>query len=141
MSKKILFKVAVALIFVAAAVVWLLSVLMPDSFAGLNLSWVIAAACGALGVLYILRGLFTKTLTFLKKAYIIVGSVFIVAGVLALVGTFIEAKLVLPIIAIVLTVCGLLCILAVGGKKWDTADNQKVGYKDYRQRKKDGEKF
>ena len=141
MSKKILFKVAVALVFVAAAVVWLLSVVMPEAFAGLNLSWVIAIACGALGVLFILRGIFAKTLTFVKKAYIFVGGALIIAGVLALVGTFVETKLVLPIIAIVITVCALLAILAVGGKKWDTADNEKVGYKDYRQRKKDGEKF
>ena len=104
MSKKIFFKVAVALVFVAAAVVWLLSVVMPDQFAGLNLAWVIAAACGAIGLLFVLRGIIAKTLTFVKRAYIIVGAVLIIAGVLALVGTFIPNNLVLPIIAIVITV-------------------------------------
>lgn len=140
MSKKIFFKVGVALVFVAAAVVWLLSVLLPEQFGGINLSWVIAVACGLLGVLFILRAFLSKTLTFIKKFYIAVAAVFFVAAVLALVGTFIENKWVLPIIAIVLTVAGLLSILAVGGKKWDTADNEKVGYKTYRERKEEEEK-
>ena len=140
MSKKIFFKVGVALVFVAAAVVWLLSVLMPEKFGQINLSWVIAAACGLLGILFLLRGLFAKNLTFVKKAYILVAAVLFIAAVLALVGTFIETKLVLPIIAIILTVCALLAILAVGGKKWDTADNEKVGYKTYRERKAEEEK-
>ena len=141
MSKKIFFKVAIALVFVAAAVVWLLSVVMPEKFENINLSWVIAVACGLIGLIFVLRGVFEKNLTFVKKLFIFVGAAIMVAGILALVGTFIPNKLVLPIIAIVITVAALVSILAVGGKKWDTADNEKVGYKNYRQRKEDGEKF
>jgi len=141
MSKNLWFKVLVALVFVGAALVWVLSVAMPDKFHNINLSWVIAAACALLGFLFILRGFVDKTLTFIKKFYVIVGCALIVAAVLALVGTIIDNKLVLPIIALGITVAALTSILVVGGKKWDTADNQKVGYKDYRQRKKDGEKF
>ena len=141
MSKKLWFKVLVALVFVAAALVWILSVAMPDKFGGINLSWVIAAACGLLGALFILRGFVDKTLTYVKKFYVFVGFALIVAGVLALVGTLIDNKYVLPIIALGITAAALVSILVVGGKKWDTADNEKVGYKDYRQRKKDGEKF
>ena len=140
MSKKLFFKVGVALVFIAAAVVWLLSVLMPEKFGNINLSWVIAAACALLGVLFLLRGIFEKNLTFVKKLYVAIAAVLFVAAVLALVGTFIETKLVLPIIAIVITVCALIAILAVGGKKWDTADNEKVGYKTYRERKAEEEK-
>ena len=140
MSKKVFFKVGVALIFVAAAVVWLLSVLMPEKFGDINLSWVIAVACGLLGLMFILRAFFDKTLTYVKKFYVLVGVVLFIAAVLALVGTFIEAKLVLPIIAIIITVSALISILAVGGKKWDPADNEKVGYKTYRERKAEEEK-
>ena len=68
-----------------------------------------------------------------------VSMVLAVAGVLALVGTIIDDKLVLPIIAIIITVGILLCILAVGGKKWDQGDNEVAGYKDYRTRKKEEE--
>lgn len=140
MNKKGIFKIVVALIFVAAAVVWLLSALMPEKFADLNLAWLIAAFAGAMGIAFILRGLFSKTVGAAKKAYIILGAAFIVGGVLALVGTIIDDKLVLPIIAVVITAAALLCVLAVGGKKWDTADNEKVGYKNYYQRKKEEEK-
>lgn len=140
MSKKIFFKVGVALVLVAAAVVWLLSVLMPEKFKDVNLSWVIAVACGAIGLLFVLRGIFSKTLGAAKKLYVFVGAAFFIAAVLALVGTFIAGKLVLPIIAIIIAVAALLSILVVGGKKWDTADNEKVGYKNYYQRKEEEEK-
>lgn len=139
MSKKILFKVLVALLFVAAAVVWLLSVLIPEEFENINLAWIIAAFAGVLGLMFILRGLFSKTIGPAKKFYIILGAVFIIAGVLALVGTIIDDKLVLPVIAVVITAAALLCVLAVGGKKWDSADNEKVGYKNYYERKKEEE--
>ncbi len=140
MKKKVFFKVGVALIFVAAAVVWLLSVLMPEKFGNIDLGWVIAVACGLLGAMFILRAFLDKTLTFVKKFYVLCGAALLVAAVLALVGTLIESKLALPIIAIVITVCALLSVLAVGGKKWDTADNEKVGYKTYRERKAEEEK-
>lgn len=140
MKKKSIFKILVALLFVVAAVVWLLSVVMPDKFKNLNLSWLIAAFAGALGLLFIIRGLFSKTIGGAKKFYIFVGAVLIIGGVLALVGTIIDDKLVLPIIAVVITSAALLSVLAVGGKKWDTADNEKIGYKNYYQRKQDEEK-
>ena len=125
MSKKLLFKVLVALCFVAVAVIWLLSA---AGVIAVNLSWVIV------------YGFAAKTVGVAKKLYILFGGVLVVAGVLALVGAFvIEAKLVLPIIAIVITAVVLLCILAVGGKKWDQADNENVGYKDYRTRKREEE--
>lgn len=136
MSKKFLLKVLVALCFVAVAVVWLLSAI---GVIEVNLAWLIAAFAFALAVIFIVYGLAAKTLGTIKKFYIIFGAVLAVAGVLALVGTIIEDKLVLPIIAIIITVGMLLCILAVGGKKWDQGDNEVAGYKDYRTRKKEEE--
>ena len=136
MSKKLLFKVLVALCFVAVAVVWLLSAL---DVIHVNLSWVIAVFAFALAALFIIYGLAEKTVGAIKKLYILFGAALAVAGILALVGTFIDGNLVLPIIAIIVTVAVLLCILAVGGKKWDQADNENVGYKDYRTRKAEEE--
>lgn len=140
MSKKIFFKVAVCLVLVAAAVVWLLSVLLPEQFGNLNLSWVIAAACAILGVLFIVSGFVSKTVSVAKKFYVIVGAVFMVAAVLALVGTFIANNLVLPIIGVIIAVAALLSVLVVGGKKWDEGDNKQIGYKNYYQRKEEEEK-
>ena len=136
MSKNMLFKVLIALCFVAVAVVWALSA---AEVITVRLDWLIAVFAFALALVFILRGLFSKTVGIAKKLWIILGAVLVVAGVLALVGTFIDTKLVLPIIAIVVTVAVLLCVLATGGKKWDEADYTKVGYKDYRTRKREQE--
>lgn len=136
MSKKLLFKVLAALCFIAVAVVWLLSAV---GVIEVNLSWLIAVFAFALALLCIIYGLISKTVGTFKKMYILLGAALVIAGILALVGTFIDSKLVLPIIAIVITVAVLLCILAVGGKKWDQGDNENVGYKDYHTRKKEEE--
>ncbi len=136
MSKNLLFKVLVALCFVAVAVLWALSV---AEIITINLSWLIAIFAFALGALFILKGLIAKNVGTYKKLNILFGALLVVAGILALVGTFIDTKLVLPIIAIVITVAILLCILATGGKKWDQGDNENVGYKNYWERKKEKE--
>lgn len=140
MSKKLLFKVLVALCFVAVAVVWLLSAL---DVIEVNMSWLIAIFAFALAALFIIYGFASKTVGVAKKLYIVFGGALAVAGVFALIGSFMDkenvARLVLPIIAIAVTVVVLLCILAVGGKKWDQADNENVGYKDYRTRKREEE--
>ena len=134
MSKNILFKVLVALCFVGAAVVWALSA---ANIIEVNLSWVIAIFAFALGALFILKGVIGKNIGTFKKMNILFGALLVIAGIVALVGTFIDEAMFLPIIAIIITAAVLLCILATGGKKWDQADNQNAGYKDYRTRKKE----
>ena len=136
MSKNLLFKVLVALCFVAAAVLWILSA---ADIIAINMSWAIAVFAFVLGALFIGKGLFSRNVGTFKKLNILFGAVFVVAGVLALVGTFIEESLVLPIIALIATLAVLLCILATGGRKWDQGDNDNAGYKNYWQRKKEKE--
>ena len=136
MSKNLLFKVLVALCFVAAAVLWILSA---ADIIAINMSWAIAVFAFVLGALFIGKGLFSRNVGTFKKLNILFGAVFVVAGVLALVGTFIEESLVLPIIALIVTLAVLLCILATGGRKWDQGDNDNAGYKNYWQRKKEKE--
>ena len=136
MSKNLLFKVLVALCFVAAAVLWILSA---ADIIAINMSWAIAVFAFVLGALFVGKGLFSRNVGTFKKLNILFGAVFVVAGVLALVGTFIEESLVLPIIALIVTLAVLLCILATGGRKWDQGDNDNAGYKNYWQRKKEKE--
>ena len=136
MSKNLLFKVLVGLLFVGVAVVWLLSAMEIIEW---PLSWVIAVFAGSLGIVFILKGVFQKNLGMVKKLNVVFGGVFIVAAALALVGTIIQDNLILPIIAIIVTVVLLLTVLVVGGKKWDQGDNQNVGYKNYYERKKEEE--
>ena len=122
MSKNLLFKVLVTLCFVAAAVLWILSA---ADIIAINMSWAIAVFAFVLGALFIGKGLFSRNVGTFKK--------------LKLVGTFIEESLVLPIIALIVTLAVLLCILATGGRKWDQGDNDNAGYKNYWQRKKEKE--
>ncbi len=132
MSKNFLFKVLSTLVFVAVAVLWLLSEMKVIE---IGLNWLLALFSGAMGVIFILKGMFKKNIGVLKSFNIFIGAGFIIAAVFALVGTFIEENLFLPIIAVILTCALLLCVLVSGGKKWDEADNQKIGYKDYNHRK------
>ena len=55
MSKKIWFKLLIALSMVAVSVVWLLSVLMPDKFEKFNAIWLITAFAGIMGIAFILK--------------------------------------------------------------------------------------
>lgn len=140
MNKKFMFNFILALTGVALAVCWLLSMLDIPAFESFNILWVAAAISGVAGVLFVFRGLFSKNVTYFKKLYIILGAGLLVITLLAIVKIFaLEGDLILPIIAIIATVALLLCVIAVGGKKWDTGDNQQVGYKNYYQRKKEAE--
>ena len=77
----------------------------------------------------------------IAKACEEVGCALIGVCVLAVIGELfvVQDKLIMPIIAVVITVALLLGFLAIGGKKWDEGDNQKPGYKTYRERKAEEE--
>lgn len=142
MSKNFVFKFVLALVAVAAAVLWLLSVLMEETFGWFSLGWAITIVAGVFGIMFVLRGLFSKSAGPLKKLYIYFGAALIAVAGFALIGELAVKKdnLVMPIIAVVVTAALLLGFLAVGGKKWDQGDNQNVGYKNYYQRKAEEEK-
>jgi hypothetical protein len=140
MSKNFLTKILIALAWVATAVLWLLSVVMPDTFGFFNLNWAVVVICGTGGLALLLRGLFSKKTGVLKKTDIYFGAfLLIIAAVSVAFAIALPKKVVWPILAIILAVAGLLSVLATGGKKWDAGDNQKVGYKDYRTRKAEEE--
>jgi lysylphosphatidylglycerol synthetase-like protein (DUF2156 family) len=140
MSKSFLFKLLLILSLAAAAVLWILSVALPDTFGGLPIGmWAIVIVAGGWGVTFVLRALFSKTSALpvtLKRLWVIMGFVLIVIAVLTLVNIFAwDNKLILPIIAIAGVAALLIMLFATGGKKWDEGDNKKVGYEDYRTRK------
>ena len=141
MSKKFLFGLIVCLLIVAIAVLWLLSALGVEEMKWFTLGWAATIAAGVLGVAFVGRGLFGKTAGPLKKLWIFFGAAFLVVAVITLACEIaMPSKIVMPIIAIVLAVALLLGFIAVGGKKWDAGDNQKVGYKNYYQRKAEEER-
>lgn len=141
MSKKFLFGLIVCLLIVAIAVLWLLSALGVEEMKWFTLGWAATIAAGVLGVAFVGRGLFGKTAGPLKKLWIFFGAAFLVVAIITLACEIaMPSKIVMPIIAIVLAVALLLGFIAVGGKKWDAGDNQKVGYKNYYQRKAEEER-
>ena len=141
MSKKILPRLIVGLSFLAAAVLFLLSELMPDQFGGFNLAWAGLIFSGASGLALLLSALFTKNSVALKKLQILLSAILLIVAVLCLVSALALPKnLVLPIILVVAAALLVLSILFTGGKKWDEGDNHKVGYKNYYQRKAEEEK-
>lgn len=141
MNKNILFKLGIALTAVIVAVLWLLSITVPDTFGFFNLSWAITVFAAISGVAYVLKGIFEKKAVPLKKFNILFGAILIIISIICLASAIaIPSNIILPIIAIVLTLAVFIGILAVGGRKWDSGDNKKVGYKNYYERKAEEEK-
>lgn len=141
MSRNLIYKILGALVVVAAAVLWILSLTVPEAFGFFSLAWAGVLLCGGIGVIFLLNGIFQKNITTIKKLKIWFGVALLVCAVLCLVSAItIPENLVIPIIAVIVAVGFMITILATAGKKWDEGDNHKVGYKNYFERKKEEEK-
>jgi len=141
MSKNFLYKLLVGMVIVAAPVLWLLSLVMPETFGWFNASYAVAMVTAGLGVLLILKGMFKKDNVLFKKANIYLGIGLLVITLLSIASAIaLPENWIVPIICVLAGAGLLIGIMATGGKKWDTADNQKVGYKNYHQRKAEEEK-
>lgn len=141
MSRNLIYKILGALVVVAAAVLWILSLTVPETFGFFSLAWAGVLLCGGIGVIFLLNGIFQKNITTIKKLKIWFGVALLVCAVLCLVSAItIPENLVIPIIAVIVAVGFMITILATAGKKWDEGDNHKVGYKNYFERKKEEEK-
>ncbi len=140
MSKKFFVKLLSILIVALAAVLWLLSELVP-AFDFFNLAWLGVLLAGGYGTLLILVAVLEKNPIPLKKMKIWVGvALEVVAFSCLLSAIIIPDNIVLPIIALILVAGLLVTLLATGGKSWDEGDNKQVGYKNYFDRKKEENK-
>lgn len=141
MSKNFLFKLLIGLIILAGPVLWLLSLIIPDTFGWFNLSYAVALVSGGVGLLLLLKGVFKKDNVIFKKANIWLGMGLLVVTLLSIASAIaLPDNWIAPIICIMAALAIVLGIIGTGGKKWDTADNQKAGYKNYHQRKAEEEK-
>ena len=141
MSKNFLFKLLIGLIILAGPVLWLLSLIIPDTFGWFNLSYAVALVSGGIGLLLLLKGVFKKDNIVFKKANIWLGMGLLVVTLLSIASAIaLPDNWILPIICVMAALAIVLGIIGTGGKKWDTADNQKAGYKNYHQRKAEEEK-
>ena len=68
MSKKMFVRLLVGLAFLAAAVLFLLSELMPDTFGGFNLAWAGLIFSGVSGLAFLFSALGTKKFGHAQKA-------------------------------------------------------------------------
>ncbi|MCL2599500.1 MAG: DUF2781 domain-containing protein, partial [Firmicutes bacterium] len=86
--KKMGYRAIIALGFLGAAVLYLLSVLegTKESFAWFNLSFAVLIALGVPAVLFLLRGCFEKSGPQFRAFFVIMGMFFSFAAVIALIG-------------------------------------------------------
>lgn len=141
MSKNILIKLLVALAFLAAAVFFFLSVLDVEPFTEFSASWAGVIFAGVSGLALLFSAIGTKNSTQLKKIKIFFSAALLVVALVCLIFALaLPENWILPLILILVGVMLVLGVLITGGKKWDTGDNQKVGYKNYYQRKAEEEK-
>ena len=67
MSRNLIYKLLGALVVVAAAVLWILSLTVPETFGFFSLAWAGVLLCGGIGVIFLLNGIFQKNITTIKK--------------------------------------------------------------------------
>jgi len=141
MARRLGGNLLIGIAFLAALILWILSITNEDTFGFFSLNWAVLIVAGTAGVCFILRGLFGRGENVGKKFRIMFGAGLLVIAFLCLVGEFaLDDELIMPIILLILAAGLFFGMLAVGGRKWDQGDNQNVGYKNYRQRKAEEEK-
>lgn len=141
MNKRFLFGFIIGVAALAAAVLWLLSVIVPDTFGWFSGGWAVVVISGVAGLAFVLKGVCVKESGVLKKLSIMIGAALMVVCFIQLaVELALPKNTIAPAITVIAVAALLLGYIVVGGKKWDSGDNQKVGYKNYYQRKAEAEK-
>ncbi len=141
MGRNLIYKVMGALVVLVAVVLWLLSIIVPETFGFFTLAWAGVLLCGGLGLVILIQGCFQQNANVMKKLKIWFGVALLACAVLCLASALAwPDSIILPIIAIVVAVGLMITIFATAGKKWDEGDNHSIGYKNYHERKAEEEK-
>ncbi len=136
MRKKLFLYLLFGVSVLIAALFWLLSEVMPETFGAFNLSWAIAIIAGVNGIAFLIWAFVIKDPTTLKIAYIIGGAVLLVIMAVSLAFALALPKsLIAPCVCVTLALVCIIAPLSTRAKRWDEGDNQKPGYQDYRARK------
>jgi hypothetical protein len=139
---KFIFKAIDIFALVLGCFLWLMSEVAKDSFAWFNFAFAVVVICGLWGVSSIIQGAIFKEKTVIKKARLIIGGIFLVVSAGSLIWAInMPGNIVLPIICLIIALAIFAGLFISGGKKWDEADNQKEGYKNYYERKVEADKL
>ncbi len=139
MQKRHLFTVINLAALVFGLILWVVDVASPTAMPGFSFAWACFIVTVIWGVSFLARVFFEKQVI-LKKSWSILAGVFFVTAAVSLISALaLPGKLVLPILCLAAGVSLLLASLVLGGKKWDEGDNQKLGYKNYYERKAEAE--
>ena len=134
-NSRFIFKAVDIFALVLGGLIWLLSALMPDTFGWFNFASAVALVCGIWGVSFVLQGWILKETTIMKRSLVIIGGIFLIASAVSLIWAInMPGNIVLPLICFIVALVLFAGTFITGGKKWDEADNQKEGYKTYRER-------
>ena len=148
MDKRILARIFLPFVLVVLAGLWGAQVILANYYPDqtvlnwYSLSWATTIFLAAAGLKYVLAGIFmTSKGVIARRMTIIAGAVMLVLALICLTSAIaIPNNIIAPIIAIIIALAVFVGILVTGGRKWDGGDNQKVGYKNYYQRKAEEEK-
>lgn len=78
MNKRFLFGFIIGVAALAAAVLWLLSVIVPDTFGWFSGGWAVVVISGVAGLAFVLKGVCVKESGVLKKLSIMIGAALLV---------------------------------------------------------------
>ena len=144
MDKRFISRVLIILGVVAVLVLWLLKELpaTADMFGWYSTAWAATIFSGVVGAKFLLDGIFMGSKGVIsRKLLILLGTACLIFAFICLTSAIvIPENIVMPIIAIAVAGAIFLGLLVTGARKWDGADNQRVGYKNYHQRKAEEEK-
>lgn len=143
MDKRFFSRILIILGVVAVLVLWLLKEIpaTAEMFSWYSVAWGATILSGVVGLKFLLDGIFGQGVIS-RKFLILLGAVCLIGAFLCLAQSVgvIPNNLIMPIIAVALAGAIFLGIMVTGARKWDGADNQRVGYKNYHQRKAEEEK-
>ena len=144
MDKRFISRVLIILGVNAVLVLWLLKEIpaTANMFGWYSVAWAATIFSGVVGLKFLLDGIFMGSKGVIsRKLLILLGTACLIFAFICLTSAIvIPENIVMPIIAIAAAGAIFLGILVTGARKWDGADNQRVGYKNYYQRKAEEEK-
>ena len=137
-SRNYIYKLMGGAVLLVAALLWVFSAAMPDTFGWFNFAWFVFVVCAGCGAVLLANALIDKNNNTIRQFKVWSGIGLLILAVIDLIFALaLKGNLVVPIIAVIIAVGLILAILVGQGKKWDKGDNHQDGYKNYYERKEE----